>query len=183
MPDPVITPSVGAAAGAGTFLGSLITAIAAGRRGGLSEEDRKTLQGLTEGAGQLEQRLASLEQQLTTVSATVTSHREEDGGTRAMLTELRGELRRLAEEARPALEGWRRERERLGDIEDGAKARGARLEEVDRQVRALHGRLDELSRQLREQLPPGLTQSIEGLISGAHALRHAIEDRFSRRSP
>lgn len=181
MPDPTTTGTALYGAIAAGVTGGLAGLGSLVRGRGLSDEDRQLLQGLVDSAGKLEQRLVAIEQQVASLGATVAGHREEDADARRTLGELRAQLLRLAEEARPALERWPREQERLGDIEAGARARGARLEEVERQVRAVHERLDGLRDQLREQLPPGLTAALQGLISGTQALRHAIEDRLPRR--
>lgn len=165
----------------GSFIAGLLGAAGLGAAGGqrltkpgaLSEDDRKQLE-------DTRQRLERMEQSLAALSASIAAHREEDAGTRAKVAQLGGDLRELSQRSAPALEDWRREKERLGSIEAKSTALSDRLEEVERLVKALHDRHDTLRALLRELLPPGLTEAMSGLGSGVHALRHSIVDRFPR---
>ena len=184
MADLPIDPMTGGLAAISTAIATAVASAVAsvrGKGGGLTDEERQGLAKAGQTLTTLEQRLATLEGQIATLAADVAAHRSEDAGLRGSLADLHSAVTQIATDARPALSGWHREQERLRAIETKGDERKAIEEETARQVRALHDRLDSLVAQLREQLPPGLSGAMEGLISGVTALRHALEDRLPRR--
>lgn len=183
MADLPIDPLTGGIAAVSTAVATAVASGVAAVRGknALSDEDRKALTEAGQAIAGISGRLAAMEQSLTTITASVASHREEDAGLRQSLAETRAALGQLVTDARPLLEGWRREQERWSSIERKGDERKAIEEETARKVSALHERLDALTAQLREQLPPGLTEAIRMVEGAAHALRIAVEDRLPRR--